>query len=236
MRILGLTGSVAMGKSTAAKMLRRSGVPVFDADAAVHRLLDRHGGAVEPIRALFPDAVTDGRVDRAALGAHVFGNAQALARLEAVVHPLVAQSRAAFFGRHARRRSPLVVADIPLLFETAGDRWCDAVVVVSAPAFLQRGRLLRRPGMTPARLAAILALQMPDWQKRQRATYVVPSGLGLAVTQRHLQRILAEERRKSAGHWPPWASLRQTRWTKRHRGMSRPHDEGNRSRHRNDGA
>jgi dephospho-CoA kinase len=192
MIVLGLTGSLGMGKSTAAAMFRRLGIPVHDSDAAVHRLLGPRGAAVTAVEAAFPGVRRpDGGIDRAALGARVFGDRAALERLERLLHPLVRASQQRFLAAARARRRPFVVLDVPLLFETGGERRCDAVIVVSAPAFLQRARVMARPGMTEARLRAVLTKQMPDAQKRRRADYIVPSGLGRAVTVRHLKRILA---------------------------------------------
>jgi dephospho-CoA kinase len=193
MIILGLTGSVGMGKSTAALMLRRLGVAVHDSDGAVHRLLAPKGEAVAAVAAAFPGVRrADGGIDRAALGARVFADPTALRRLERILHPLVRRSQQHFLARARARRLRLVVLDVPLLFETGGAGRCDEVAVISAPAFLQRARVLARPGMTEARLRAVLAQQMPDAEKRRRADYVVPSGLGRAVTFRRLKRILRE--------------------------------------------
>lgn len=190
MIVLGLTGSIGMGKSTAAAMFRRLGVAVHDADATVHRLLGRGGAAVPRVAAAFPGtAGTDG-IDRAALGRRVFGDAAALRRLEKILHPLVREDADRFLRRMAARRARLAVLDIPLLFESGGESRCDAVVVVSAPAFLQRARVLARPGMSEARLAAILAKQMPDGEKRLRADFVVPTGLGRRLTLRRLAEIV----------------------------------------------
>jgi dephospho-CoA kinase len=192
MIVLGLTGSVGMGKSTAAAMLRRLGIPVHDSDAAAHRALAPRGAGVEPVAGAFPGVrEAAGGIDRAALGRRVFGDAAALRRLERIVHPLVGLSQQRFLRQARARRSPLVVLDIPLLFETGGTGRCDAVMVVSAPAALQRSRVMARPGMSEARLRAILAQQMPDAEKRRRADHVVPTGLGRAVTFRRLKRILA---------------------------------------------
>lgn len=170
---LGLTGSIGMGKSTVARMFVEAGVPVWDADAAVHRLYAPGGAAVAPVAALCPAALQDGGIDRGALASWIAGDPTALPRLEAAVHPLVAADRAAFRAAHAG--APLIVFDIPLLFETGSDREMDATLVVSAPAALQRDRVLARPGMTEARLATILARQMPDAEKRARATHVIES-------------------------------------------------------------
>jgi dephospho-CoA kinase len=190
-KVVGLTGSIGMGKSTAAAMFRRLGVPVHDADAAVHRLLARGGSAVKPVEAAFPGVVRGGAVDRAALGRRVFGDPVALRRLEAILHPLVRAASARFLARARGRRQDLAVLDVPLLFETGGEKRCDAVVVVSAPPFVQRGRVLARPGMTEARLAQILAQQMPDREKRARADFVVETGLGKRYTLCRIAEIIS---------------------------------------------
>jgi dephospho-CoA kinase len=190
MIVLGLTGSVGMGKSTAAAMLRQLGVPVHDADAAVHRLLAPGGAAVAAVAAAFPGTAVGSGIDRALLGKQVFGDAAALRRLERILHPLVRKSEQRFLKEARARRAPLVALDIPLLFETGGEKRCDAVVVVSAPAFLQRARVLARPGMSEERLRAILAKQVPDAEKRRRADFVVTSGLGRAPTFRGLRRVV----------------------------------------------
>jgi len=190
MKILGLTGGIGMGKSTAANTFRRLGVPVFDADAAVHRLQGRGGRAVAPIGAAFPGTVQDGMVDREALRRVVLGNPAALNRLEAIVHPLVRAEERRFLGRARRAGRRLVVLDIPLLFETGGEARCDAVVVVSAPPAVQRARVLGRRGMTPERLAAILTRQTPDAEKRRRADFVIRTGLSRAHARRAIRRLL----------------------------------------------
>jgi len=203
MKILGLTGSIGMGKSTAAAMLRRMGVPVHDADATVHRLLGPKGAAVPLIDAAFPGSVREGRVDRAALGQMVFGNPAELKRLEAILHPLVRRAESDFLKRHCRRKVRLVVLDIPLLFETGGERRCDKVMVVTCPAFLQAQRVLKRPGMTAERLKQILAKQMPDAHKRKRADIILPTGSGKLPVLRRLMRIVTLMRAESGrGRWP----------------------------------
>ena len=191
MIVLGLTGSVGMGKSTAASMFRRLGVPVHDSDAAVHRLMAPGGAAVPAVAAAFP-GVSDkaGGIDRGTLGARVFGDGRALKRLERILHPLVRQSQARFLKEARARRVPLVVLDIPLLFETGGEKRCDAVIVVSAPPWVQRARVMGRANMTEARFRAILKKQMPDHEKRRRADYIVQSGLGRALTYRRLIRLV----------------------------------------------
>ncbi|MEH3107804.1 MAG: dephospho-CoA kinase [Sphingomonas fennica] len=194
-RTLGLTGSIGMGKSTAAAMIRRLGVPVFDADAAVHALQGPGGALVAAIEALHPGVTGPKGVDRQRLGATVLGNRAALRRLERLVHPAVARRREAFLRRHRAR--PLVVLDIPLLFEAGGWRRVDAILVVSAPAWMQRRRVLARPGMTAARLARIRALQWRDAVKRARADWVVPSLPPPAAMARRLARIVACERARA---------------------------------------
>jgi dephospho-CoA kinase len=189
MILLGLTGSIGMGKSTVAGMFRAAGVPVFDADSVVHRLQGPAGALVPTIEAAFPGTTGGQGVDRAALGRAVFGDRAALRRLEAIVHPAVAQARQAFLIRH--RAHPIVVDDAPLLFETGGGRRVDAVVVVSAPAWVQRRRVLARPGMSQARFAAILARQMPDAAKRRRADFVIATGRTLRETQAEMRILLA---------------------------------------------
>ncbi len=203
MIIIGLTGSIGMGKTTAAGMLRRLGVAVHDADAAVHRLLGPGGAAVDAVEAAFPGVVRRGAVDRARLAERVFGDRDALRRLEAILHPLVARERDLFLRRCARRRLRVVALDVPLLFETGGDAMCDATVLVTAPAFLQAMRVLRRPGMTNRRLAEIRARQMPEREKRRRADFVVRTGLGRGVTLRRLARIVTLLRRCRGRRWPP---------------------------------
>ncbi len=189
-RVIGLTGSIGMGKSTAAAMLRAAGLPVFDADAAVHRMMARGGAAVAPIGAAFPDAVCNGAVNRAVLGAHVFADAEALRRLERIVHPLVGQAERAFLRRAARERKPAVVRDVPLLFETGGAARCDWTVVVSAPAHIQAARVLARPGASRERLQQVRAQQMADAEKRKRADVVIPTGAGRRLTRDRLGAML----------------------------------------------
>lgn len=189
MILLGLTGSIGMGKSTVAAMMRRLGVPVFDADAAVHRLQGPGGRLLDAIEAAFPGTTGPAGVDRAALGQAVFGDLAALRRLERIVHPAVAQERAAFLRRHRAHR--LVVDDVPLLFERGRRRDIDAVAVVSAPAWMQRQRVLARPGMTAARFAQIRARQVPDHVKRARADVVIETGSSRLATQRQVRRLVA---------------------------------------------
>ncbi|WP_029012510.1 dephospho-CoA kinase [Niveispirillum irakense] len=204
MIVLGLTGSIGMGKSTAASMLRGLGCPVHDADAAVHALYRQGGAAVPVIAKLFPSVIRDGAVDRAALGRVVLGDTAAMRRLEAAVHPLVQQQSRAFLVQQARRGVPLVVMDVPLLFEGGGWKRVDYIAVVTAPPSLQRARVLARPGMTVEKFNHILARQMPDVMKRQLADFVIPTGLGRHFTLQHLQRIVTLLRRQQQGRiWPP---------------------------------
>jgi len=190
MIVVGLTGSIAMGKSTAAAALRGMGIPVHDADGAVHRLLGEGGAAVGAIEQAFPGTVADGAVDRKALGRQVFHDAAALRRLENILHPMVRADSRRFLRRCAARRERLAVLDIPLLFETGRNRDCDVTIVVSAPAFLQKQRVMRRPGMTPERLSDILGRQMADLEKRRRADFVVTTGLSRRETLRQLRHIV----------------------------------------------
>jgi dephospho-CoA kinase len=185
--ILGLTGSIAMGKSTTAGLFRRLGVPVHDADAAVHAL---YAGAAAPlIESAFPGSTVAGTVDRDRLRAAVLGNPEALQRLEAIVHPLVRESEQAFLKQAAD--APLAVLDVPLLLETQGDRRCDAVVVVTASAAVQRERVLARPGTTVSTLEQILSRQMPDAEKRRRAHFLVDTSRGLDSAEAQVRSILA---------------------------------------------
>jgi len=202
MKVVGLTGSIGMGKTTAALLLRRMGVPVHDADAAVHRLLGKGGAGVPAVAAAFPGVVRDGAVDRTALGAKVFGDAEAMRRLERILHPLVRQDSGRFLKDARRRGARIAVLDVPLLFEVGRDRDCDATLVVSAPAFVQRARVLARPGMTERRLHEVLSRQMPDLEKRRRADYVVQTGLGRRLTLRRLARVLKDLERAGARGTP----------------------------------
>jgi len=192
--LVGLTGSIGMGKSETARMFVQLGIPVYDADAAVHSLYEPGGTAVVPVSEAFSGCVRNGRIDRAALTARVTGNPAELARLEAIIHPLVGVKQQEFVEHAAAAGADLVVLDIPLLFETGGEARMDAVVVVSAPEDVQRRRVLAREGMTEARLAAILARQMPDAEKRARAHYVVDTGSGLDRTFEQVRKIVAELR------------------------------------------
>ena len=184
-----LTGSIGMGKSTVAAMFEKRGIPLFDADAEVRRLQGEGGALLEPIEASFPGVVRDGVLDRDALAKRVLGDADALARLEAIVHPAVRAARARFIAEH--EDAPILLFDIPLLFETGGESAFDKVVVVSAPEAVQRKRVLSRLGMTASKLSSILARQLPDQHKREGADYVVDTKGALADTQAQVDAIIA---------------------------------------------
>ena len=188
MVVIGLTGSIGMGKSTTASLFRAAGVPVFDADGAVHALYA--GDAAAAVEAAFPGVVQDGAVDRGLLRERVLGDPAALDRLEAIVHPLVRQQRQAFLDTARHAGAPVVVLDIPLLFETGGDPATDLVVVVSAPQDVQKARVLARPGMTEAAFSAILAKQVPDADKRRRADVVIDTGAGIAAAREQVEALL----------------------------------------------
>jgi dephospho-CoA kinase len=199
---LGLTGSIGMGKSTTAQMFREAGIPVYDADAAVAALYLKGGAAVEPLEAAFAGVTRDGAVDREALRLRVLGDDAAMTRLNAVVHPLLGRDRTDFVLQAKASGADVMVFDIPLLFETGGERNMDAVAVVTAPADVQRTRVLARQGMTPERLDAILSRQTPDADKRARADFVIDTGRGLEPARAEVTRILAALRD------PSWTSRR----------------------------
>ncbi|MEE8246952.1 MAG: dephospho-CoA kinase [Alphaproteobacteria bacterium] len=202
MVILGLTGSIGMGKTVAAGDFARLGVPVFDSDHEVHALLGPGGAAVAAVGEAFEGVAREAAVDRAALGRCVFGDAAALARLEDIVHPLVRARQRRFLRRAGARRSRLVVLDVPLLFETGGERRCDYSAVVTAPAFIQRQRVLERPGMSEERLAAIRAHQMPEAEKLRRADFVIATGLGRRFSLRRIHEIVKMLSAERGRKWP----------------------------------
>ena len=195
--IVGLTGSIGMGKSETAKLFARLGIPVHDADAAVHALYETGGAAVAPIERAFPSAVKEGRVDRASLAAQLGGDQEAFRRLEAIVHPLVRESEQAFLEAAAARGDELVVLDIPLLLETGSHTRVDAIVVVSANTEAQRARVLARPGMTPEKLESILARQLPDVEKRAKADFVIETDKGLPQAFDDVKRVVATLRERA---------------------------------------
>ncbi len=193
--IIGLTGSIGMGKSETAKMFRRLGVPVHDADASVHKLFAKGGRAVGPVGTAFPSTVENSAVNRKALGKQVFGNSEALKKLESIVHPLVGEEKQKFLRRAALARHKIVVLDIPLLFETGGDKSCDLVVVVSAPKFLQTQRVMARPDMTADKLASIRGAQLDDTLKRRRADFVINTGNGRYFAFKQVQKVIKSVRK-----------------------------------------
>ena len=206
MMILGLTGSIGMGKSRATRTFARHGATIWDADAAVHRLMARGGAAVTAVTAEFPEARVEesggAAVDRPILGKLVFQDKAALHRLESILHPMVRRAERRFLASAESHRCRLVVLDIPLLFETGGERRCDATAVVSAPAFVQRARVLARPNMTVSKYDAILARQLPDEEKRRRADFVIRTGLNKRNSEQAVRRIAEILSTRCGTHWP----------------------------------
>lgn len=190
MIVIGLTGSIGMGKSTVAQMFAEEGAPSYNSDAAVHELYAKGGAAVDAVEAAFPGVARDGAIDRNLLGARVLNNTPELRKLEAIVHPLVGKAQAAFLRTHRDGGMKVVVLDIPLLFEGGGEKRVDKTVVVSAPADVQRARVLGRGGMTEEKFEQILARQMPDAEKRQRADFVIDTGVSLEETRAQVRRVL----------------------------------------------
>lgn len=190
MKIIGLTGSIGMGKSETAKMFVAEGIPVFDADAEVHRLQKKDGKALPLIEEAFPGSVKDGELDRQALGQHVFSDPNAKKKLEAIMHPMVGEARVAFFNEAEKNTVPFVVVDVPLLFETGGNKACDKVITVSAPADVQRERVLARPGMTVEKFEHILGLQVPDAEKRAGSDFVIETDKGLKHAHEQVRSII----------------------------------------------
>ena len=209
MFILGLTGSIGMGKTVAAGDFARLGVPVHDSDATVHDLMSKGGDAVTEVADTFPGVLAKGAIDRGLLGKHVFGDNVALKRLEKILHPKVREREIAFLGWHARQRTRAIVLDVPLLFETGGQKRCDAVAVVSAPYREQRRRVLSRPGMTKERLVKILAYQMPDIKKCQFADYIIHTGLGRMHSLQAIRQIVTLIKQDKGTHWPPFRQKRR---------------------------
>jgi dephospho-CoA kinase len=190
MIVLGLTGSIGMGKSTVAKMFAEEGAPAFDSDAAVHELYLPGGAAVAPVEAAFPGVTRDGAIDRAALSSRVVGNAEAIGRLEAIVHPLVRQAQTNFLARERAAGTHVVVLDIPLLFESTGTQAVDKIVVVSAPPEVQCARVLGRPGMTEEKFESLLSRQVPDAEKRARADFVIDTSGPFDATRAQVRAVL----------------------------------------------
>ena len=204
MLIIGLTGSIGMGKSTVAARFRERGIPVCDADALVHELYD--GKAVGPVEAEFPGSTTDGRIDRAKLSAALLRNPEGFKRLGEIVHPLVHAAERDCLQTAKAGGAAMAVLEVPLLFEPGNDKRCDVTIVVSAPSDVQRARVMLRPGMTPEKLDAILARQMPDADKRKRATFVVDTGVAIEETLAQVDRIIADlEGRTGTAYATHWA-------------------------------
>jgi len=206
MVILGLTGSIGMGKTTAAEGFRSFGIPVHDADATVHELMASDGAATEDILDVFPEAKKrepDGTliIDRQVLAEAVFGNDEALKKLEAILHPLVREKEKAFLEKSAAEGAKMVVLDIPLLLETGGDKRCDGVVVVTAPADVQEKRVLKRPGMTPERLRLILARQVPDAEKLRRADFIINTNQDRKKSLREIEKVVSVASKWDGKHW-----------------------------------
>lgn len=201
MLLIGLTGSIGMGKSETARMFVRLGLPVYDADAAVHALYAKDGAAVAPIEAAFPGVARDGTVDRTALSALVLNDKDAMRRLETIIHPLVGQAQLDFLHTADAAKANMVVLDIPLLFETGGEARVDVTIVVSAPEDVQRARVLARPGMTEQKFEAIRAKQKPDAEKRAKADFVVETGLGLDHAFAQISAVVAALRGRQGAIW-----------------------------------
>ncbi len=199
MIILGLTGSIGMGKSATASLFRDAGVPVYDADAAVHALYAEGGAAVAPLEAAFPGVADQGAIDRQKLRERVLNDAEAMKRLEGIVHPLAGEAQLDFRKRAKEQGAPFAVLDIPLLFETGGNRHCSYTLVVSAPADVQRARVLARPGMTEEAFTAILARQMPDADKRARADFILSTAHGFDFARDHVRAIISLIQRIAEG-------------------------------------
>ena len=202
MIILGLTGSIGMGKSTIADNFRRLGIPIHDADKTVHDLLKPNGDAFLPIKQMFPEAIKKGAIDRNVIAARIFDDKNSLTRIEQLLHPLVRARERKFLGWCAREGKRQVVLDIPLLFETGSENRCDIVITVSAPAFVQEPRVLKRCGMTREKMASILARQMPDAEKRRRSDFVVLTGLGRDFSLLQIQNIVRLTHHRRGKNWP----------------------------------
>ena len=208
MFILGLTGSIGMGKTSAASVFRRQKISVFDADEAVRQLLEKNGEAVEMVGEAFKEVVIDCQVNRNRLGEIVFGDAGALSTLEEIIHPLVRNKRIKFLRSEANRRQSLAVLDIPLLFETGEEINCDAVAVVTAPKFQQKIRVMRRGDMTETKFIGIIKRQMLDQEKRKRADFIIPTGLGKRISFQSIQKIIRLVMTVPGSHWPPGRLLK----------------------------
>jgi dephospho-CoA kinase len=192
MVVIGLTGSIGMGKSTVAKMMKGFGLPVYSADEAVHEVMKKGGSAVRPVRKFFPESIKKGAVDRMSLSRSIASDPRRLRQLERIIHPLIRESERAFLKKAKERKAPAVVLEIPLLFETGAEKRCDVVLCVSSPRKIQKERVLGRKGMTEEKFRALIARQMPSSEKCKRANYVVPTGTTLAETKDSLRRLLVK--------------------------------------------
>ena len=192
MKIIGLTGSIGMGKSTVAEILRQMGFPTYNADATVHEVLKKNGKAVAAVANLFPETLKRGAIDRKLLGQVVFGQPDKLRKLERIIHPLVRQAECAFLQKARKIKAQAAILEIPLLFETNGEKRCDLTLCVTAPRAIQKARVLSRPHMTEEKFRAILAHQMPDAEKRRKADYILPTGKGLEATEIQLRKLFTK--------------------------------------------
>ena len=190
MLVIGLTGSIGMGKSTVAGLLRRMGYPMYSADAAVHNTLKKGGKAVAPVARLFPETLKRGGIDRKLLGRAVFGQAKELRQLEQIIHPLLRRRERAFLQQARKAKARAAILEIPLLFETGAEKRCDITFCVTAPRAIQKARVLARPGMSEEKLRAILKRQMPNAEKCRKADYIIPTGKGLEITRKRLQKLM----------------------------------------------
>jgi dephospho-CoA kinase len=207
MYILGLTGSIGMGKTTAARAFKTLGIPVYDADTTIHKLMNENNAVVAEIKKIFPEAVKNNIIDRNILGSMVFGDMSILRELEKILHPRARVLQYKFMRCAAKNRQNMIVLDIPLLFETKGDQFCDAVIVVSAPSFVQRSRVLARANMTEKKFIEICNRQLSDKEKRIRANYIIPTGLGKSVSLTYIKKIIKDVKTKNGYKWLPRKGL-----------------------------
>jgi len=201
--ILGLTGSIGMGKTTAARAFKNLGIPVYDADATIHRIMNENSTVVAAIKSLFPEAVKKNSIDRIILGSIVFKNISALKELENILHPCAKALQYKFMRCAAKNRCNMIVLDVPLLYETKGDQFCDAVIVVSAPSFIQRSRVFKRNNMTEKKFIEICNRQLSDKEKRFKANYIIPTGLGKGVSLAYIKKIIQDVKTKNSCKWLP---------------------------------
>ncbi len=209
MIILGLTGSIGMGKTTASDNFSKIGIPVHDADQAVHEMMSEGGEAVVIMSEMFPASIRDGSIDRKVIAEEVFSNSKALNNIEKTLHPLVRLREKKFLGDCARQGKKVVILDVPLLFETGGEKRCDGVITVSAPKYIQRQRVFNRPGMTPERLKVILSRQISDFEKRKRSDFIILTGLGRYFSLIQAQKIVRITKNWKGQHWPMHLKTRE---------------------------